>query len=90
MNSREVGLDFDVHDLAATIHAVDWIHTVGTVEGAVLRVLGQLWQLKLHGTAALAAALLGLFAFWLCHEWCLLFLKFEPTGDGQNRRIKGP
>lgn len=62
------GLDLDIKNLTAPIHAVCRIHAVRAVEGAVLGVFGQLRQRELHGTAAFAAALLGLFTFWLSHE----------------------
>jgi hypothetical protein len=86
--SDRVSLDFYVEDLAATIHPVGGVHAVRAEECAVLRILRQLWQLELHCTAALAAALLGLFAFWLCHEICLLYEVVGTLKIVQSARIK--
>ena len=57
-------------------------------ERAVLAVLSQLWKFELH--AALAAALLGLFAFWLCHEIVLLLKCLGRREIVQSARIKEP
>jgi hypothetical protein len=69
---RRQRLDFDVQHLAATIHSVGRVDAVRAVECTVLSVYCQLWKRKLNRTAALTAALLGLFAFWLSHGMCVL------------------
>jgi hypothetical protein len=66
------GLDFYVKHLAAAVKSISWIHTVWAEQCAVLWVFCQLWQLVSDCTTAFTAALLGLFAFWLSHEICLL------------------
>jgi hypothetical protein len=65
-------LDFDVKHLATAVHPIGWIHAVWAEQCAVLWVFCQLWQLICNCTTAFTAALLGLFAFWLSHEICLL------------------
>ena len=61
-------LGLDVKDLATPIHPVVRINTVWTEESAIGRICRDLRQAETIGSAALAAALLGCFAFWLSHD----------------------
>ena len=63
-----LGLDFDVKHLAATIHAVGRVNAVSAETCAVLWILSKLRKCECYSAAAFAAALLGLFAFWLTHR----------------------
>ena len=62
-------LGFDVENLTATVHPVGGIHAVRAETSAVGRIKGDLRKAEAVCTAALAAALLGSFAFWLSHNW---------------------
>lgn len=61
-------LQLYVEHLTTAVGPVGRVYAVGAEECSVLAVSGELRQLKLHGTTALTAALLGLFAFWLSHR----------------------
>ena len=63
-------LDLNVEHLPAAIHPIGRVYAVWAIQRTILGVFSQLRQRKLNGSAALAAALLGLFAFWLSHERC--------------------
>jgi len=61
-------LEVDFDNLATAVHAVGGIYAVGRVCATVGGILGQQRSLKAIGTAASGAALLGMFAFRLCHD----------------------
>lgn len=68
MCEERTKLGFDVDNLTASVHAIDWVDPVWHEDGPVRRILSELWKLETVGTAAFAAALLGLFSFGLCHN----------------------
>lgn len=65
-------LYFDIQHLATAIHAVGRIDAMRAEASTILWIFRELRKFETNGTAALAAALLGLFAFWLCHKMSLV------------------
>lgn len=63
--------DFNVHHLAAAIKPVVRVDAMRNVRRAIGWILGQERCLETVRTAAQGAALLGVFAFGLCHEKCV-------------------
>ena len=68
-------LQINVQHLTPPIETVEKIHTMWTKQRTILRISGQLRQLENDSAATLAAALLGMFAFWLCHKAFVLEIK---------------
>ncbi len=60
--------DLDIENLTAAIHSIVWIDAVRAECGSVSWIKGDFRCLETIGTAALGAALFGLFSFWNCHS----------------------
>ncbi len=60
-------LDLSVEHLPTAVHSIGWIDTVWDKGSVIRRIDSDLRGFKVVGSATLAAASFGLFAFWLSH-----------------------
>src|SRR5690606_38887486 len=85
--------DGHVEHLAAAVHPVIRVDAVGTENGAVRRVPGDLGSLEGIGCAAMRAAALRLLAFRLGHDGRMLKVRgrgaFDACHRAKGERVKG-